>query len=468
MKHLFLFNIFIFCFLEISFAQEYTMPSFVHAIDACDMDMDGSNDIIVSCGYSDSIIILFNDGVGNFDLYYYDRITGSAICGCIDGDNFPDIIAGKGQMYYYKNNGDRTLGSGDSLMAFSGTFNLYGLIDMNDDGLNDLFYQIYGANSQWGFMQNNGNLTFTERIIYSGNSSKPSLGYLNFDNAPDILVSFPDPISKTKTYINNGNFNFSTSTVIDLVISDPIIIECNDSMPGDLALFETPTQNVYLFKNIGDTNYQFMGNNPLINVQAILLNDYNDYNQDGFGDVCCSQCYLTGCNDSIYVSNNTQGWSFEKGHPYYIGALNWFRMKSIDLNGDSYPDFYMTGYDSNNKIKILWNNGDGTFSYLNPVGIYESGFERKQLIRISPNPFGKTTKILFECSAISNVSLKIIDMRGVDIKNLITGQTKLKGTHQSIWDGTDNSGKKCNPGVYIISLKLNGRQYSQRVIYIRH
>jgi hypothetical protein len=28
-------------------SQEFTMPSFVHAIDACDMDMDGSVDIIV-------------------------------------------------------------------------------------------------------------------------------------------------------------------------------------------------------------------------------------------------------------------------------------------------------------------------------------------------------------------------------------------------------------------------------------
>jgi len=28
-------------------SQEFKMPSFVHAIDACDMDMDGSVDIIV-------------------------------------------------------------------------------------------------------------------------------------------------------------------------------------------------------------------------------------------------------------------------------------------------------------------------------------------------------------------------------------------------------------------------------------
>ena len=92
MKHLFLFNILIFCFLEITLAQEYTMPSFVHAIDACDMDLDGSNDIVVSCAYEDSIVILFNDGYGNFEPYYYGRQTGYLLCGCIDGDSLPDIV----------------------------------------------------------------------------------------------------------------------------------------------------------------------------------------------------------------------------------------------------------------------------------------------------------------------------------------------------------------------------------------
>ena len=80
-------------------SQEFIMPSFVHAIDACDMDMDGSNDIIVSCAYEDSIVILFNDGFGNFEPYYYNRTTARIKCGCVDEDNNPDIIAGQGQMY---------------------------------------------------------------------------------------------------------------------------------------------------------------------------------------------------------------------------------------------------------------------------------------------------------------------------------------------------------------------------------
>ena len=51
-------------------SQEFEMPSFVHAIDACDMDMDGSVDIIASCGYEDTLVILFNDGYGNLNPHY--------------------------------------------------------------------------------------------------------------------------------------------------------------------------------------------------------------------------------------------------------------------------------------------------------------------------------------------------------------------------------------------------------------
>ena len=89
--HLLFFVLSIFIFpCKQSFSQEFTMPSFVHAIDACDMDRDGSMDIIASCGYENSLVILYNDGIGNFDLYYYGRTTGVAICGCVDGDSIPD------------------------------------------------------------------------------------------------------------------------------------------------------------------------------------------------------------------------------------------------------------------------------------------------------------------------------------------------------------------------------------------
>jgi flagellar hook assembly protein FlgD len=139
-------------------------------------------------------------------------------------------------------------------------------------------------------------------------------------------------------------------------------------------------------------------------------------------------------------------------------------IKSADLNGDNYPDFYMTGYNSNKKIKILWNNGDGTFSYLNPVGIKDSQPEESSFFEVNPNPFLSATNIKFNCNEVSDVSVQIFSMQGREIKSLLNDQ-KIKGTFQLTWDGTDNSGRKCPTGVYFIILEVNGNLYSKKIIH---
>jgi hypothetical protein len=366
-------------------------------------------------------------------------------------------------LYFIKNNGNQTLGENFTLSPFTGSYNLYGLVDMNSDGWNDLFYQNY-SESHWGFMKNNSDLTITDKIIYYGQSSRPYIGDLNSDNLPDIVTSFPDPITDTKIYINNGGFYFSTYTILDIIISNPIIMESNNSIPEDLVLLETPSSNVYFYENLGDANFEFQGNNPLVNSSAIVINDNNDYNVDGYCDICYSQCPLTGCNDSIYISINSHEWSFEVGHSYYIGMLNWFRLKSADLNGDDFPDLFMTGYNSNNKIKILWNNGDGTYSNLNPVSIGEKNKDEKVMIEISPNPFSSWTLLEFSLNETSFISIKIFNLLGIEIKSLLTNQKKSKGKYEIIWDGYDNEGNSCNIGTYILLLEVNEWRFSEKII----
>jgi hypothetical protein len=446
------------------YSQEFEMPSFVHAIDACDMDMDGSNDIIVSCGYIDTIAILFNDGYGNFEPYYYGRTTGYLLCGCIDGDSVPDIVTTTNNLNFIKNNGDRILEDESVVLINDINFPMNRIIDMNNDGWNDLFYQT-NAYSQMGIMQNNGDLTLTDQVIYSGFSSTPSIGNLNTDNLPDIVVSFPDTVSETMVYMNNGNFNFSTLSVVDNVISDPVIMECDNSVPEDLVLFETPSANVYFYENRGNQNFEFRGNNPLINVYAVVLNDYNDFNNDGYDDICYSKCPITGCNDSVYIALNSQNWSFNKGSGYNVGTLNWFRLISTDLNDDSFPDLLMTGYNSNNKIKILWNNGDGTFSYENPVIIQENELGFDLILHVNPNPFFYNTQIVIKINQPSKVSLKINDLYGFEKMSLMQSQKLSEGEHIYKWYGVDFSGRKCSPGIYILILEINGHRYSQKIIH---
>ena len=60
-------------------AQEFTMPSYIADISACDFDQDGSKDIIVSRPYEDSIVMLYNNGFRGFTINYYNKYCSSFI-----------------------------------------------------------------------------------------------------------------------------------------------------------------------------------------------------------------------------------------------------------------------------------------------------------------------------------------------------------------------------------------------------
>jgi len=47
----------------------------------------------------------------------------------------------------------------------------------------------------------------------------------------------------------------------------------------------------------------------------------------------------------------------------------------------------------------------------------------------------------------------------------MNNQPISKGINQITWDLTDNAGKRCCPGLYIITLTLNGKQFSQKLIF---
>jgi hypothetical protein len=452
-----------------TFSQEYTMPSFVHAIDACDIDKDGSIDIVVSCAYEDSIVILFNDGNGNFDLNYYYRPTNVLICGCFDGDNIPDLITGtEGYLFFIKSNGDRSLGENIVLADFSGAYTLYSLIDLNSDGWNDL---VYDYDTYWGILKNNGNLTLTNKILGSGSGSPahPSVGFLNNDSLPDILVSYSitGGFQVTKYQINNSNFNFTTHILNDTVYT-PVVSEMNNIFPNDLMLFYNPTPEVLLYENTGDATFISQGIHNTMNSAGVIFNNSSDYNQDGYDDFSYTQCFWTGCTDSLYVELNDQNWSFYRPQQYYIGTLNWFRIKSSDLNGDNFPDFYMTGYNDNHSIKILWNNGDGTFSNLNPVGIKENPDPLNNLkIEIRPNPFSSFIYISLKSISSPQYKISIVDIYGRPVKDFNIANVKINETLEINWDGKDYSGQTVPKGIYflIVSDTKNYIQTSRLIKY---
>jgi hypothetical protein len=278
-----------------------------------------------------------------------------------------------------------------------------------------------------------------------------------------VSYSYQNRLQVTKYYLNNGNFNFSSFLLTETLFT-PYSAELNASFPNDLLLFQVPTNEVHLYENLGNSIFALNSIHYINNSAGVYVHNRADYNNDGYDDFCYIQCFLTGCTDSLYVEINDQQWSFEVAQQYHIGTINYLKLKSADLNGDEFQDLYMTGYNSNNKVKILWNNGDGSFSYLNPVGIKNPEQSQAKLISISPNPFISSTTIEFVCKGTSKTTLKILDMNGIEITSYHNIQCTNGGIVRVHWDGTDNSDIRCNPGVYLIILNHNGMISSQKII----
>jgi hypothetical protein len=69
-----------------------------------------------------------------------------------------------------------------------------------------------------------------------------------------------------------------------------------------------------------------------------------------------------------------------------------------------------------------------------------------------PNPFNSTTIILFELPQKSKVEITVYDVTGRKIKSLVSSEF-IRGSHNIIWNGTNQLGQQVASGVYIYTLK---------------
>jgi len=69
-----------------------------------------------------------------------------------------------------------------------------------------------------------------------------------------------------------------------------------------------------------------------------------------------------------------------------------------------------------------------------------------------PNPFNPSTKINFSLPLNKNISLKVYDILGNEIKTLVNGDM-AKGAYEVTWDGTNNFNHAVASGTYITVLK---------------
>ena len=68
-------------------------------------------------------------------------------------------------------------------------------------------------------------------------------------------------------------------------------------------------------------------------------------------------------------------------------------------------------------------------------------------------PFNPQTTIVFELPSPDAVSLRVFDLTGRLVKELIRGEVYGQGQHKTVWNGRDDGGRHVASGIYFYCLE---------------
>lgn len=395
---------------------DYEAVSFPFAVTAADVNLDGKADLIAASW--DSIGISVHLGVG--DGTFLPRLTSwgpgapwDIAVGDLDGDPYPDIAApevssvlvchgvGDGTFsvavdeYYPSQNGGRYVALGD----------------FNGDGVDDIAMPLFSAPSGGiAVFLSDGVGGFTGPVNYP---SRPG---------PQRIVAV----------------DVNADTRVDLVVA-------NYGVGGS-------ENSVSVFLGNGNGSFQ-----PKIDsgtVSGPIGVAAADFNGDSKVDIAtCSEDGII----SILIGDGTGSFGTPTNYPVGFVLVG---VNAADVNGDGKPDLVTSDVTTSgppDKLKVLLNYGDGTFSQpdsaytaLNPycLGIADFNNDGKSDVVVSngdylnfPYPDGHYISVFLSCSpcaptAVSVVldRLEVSDGR-VKATWLVPGGASLLGTVQRRPDG---------------------------------
>lgn len=115
-----------------------------------------------------------------------------------------------------------------------------------------------------------------------------------------------------------------------------------------------------------------------------------------------------------------------------------------------------------------WAVGSGgtILCYSSLIGLQETETESKPSLKNYPNPFAHITIIKYSIPRSEEVSLKIYDISGRLVRNLVNREEKV-GLHVVRWNRGDNQGHNVASGVYFAKLTAGEDTASRKLVIVR-
>ncbi|RKY97837.1 MAG: hypothetical protein DRQ13_04185 [Ignavibacteriae bacterium] len=92
--------------------------------------------------------------------------------------------------------------------------------------------------------------------------------------------------------------------------------------------------------------------------------------------------------------------------------------------------------------------------------------EEFTLFQNYPNPFNPVTTVQFQVPQTGNVTIKIYDMLGQEVRTLFAGEV-VRGTYTANWDGLNDAGIKMSSGSYIYRMIAGEFVQSKKMILLK-
>jgi hypothetical protein len=448
------------CVSQTIFELPYTPRDAVFA----DYDLDGDNDILISCPSSDTIVLLKNNESENLERIDFPFYAGSFIfIEKVNSDEFPEIITGgTGGLKYYLNDGNGGFEETPIPIPYNqNNIRFEDMKDMDNNGYPDIIYYSFLQPYGWGIIYNNGNGTFTDNFIHQSESVEyPTVDNLNYDDRPDILLS-----SSSTQPGNYIAYNYDPDYIFDTLCDHSeawvynYIIDIDSDGDNDILFskFSLSVVGKYLFyENMGNENFVEIG--LIDKKEGTRIDVVADLDGDSFSDLACISRNNSGSStDSIYILKNTQNNGFVLLDQIYMGEAGSMteHIYSGDLNGDGLDELLVTGFmnPTGSHVRILWNDGTGHFVDTNTVST-KFQTHHKYSINVSPNPFRYIIHFSIENFKGEEVILNIYNTQGKLVHN-----QKSKKDDKLSWNGQYNNKSVCPAGVYIANIIINKEKY---------
>jgi hypothetical protein len=97
------------------------------------------------------------------------------------------------------------------------------------------------------------------------------------------------------------------------------------------------------------------------------------------------------------------------------------------------------------------------------LAIDDATFEENSF-NLSPNPTREGCRISFYLSHSTEISLKIIDITGKPVAEIIRDNHLSQGHHEQTWNGRNSNGDHVRSGVYFVILESESQIKQQKLI----